>query len=162
MFNNRYLVGASVVVLLIGGVLAGKSYFQKGEVKSVDSEESRGEKVVIYKSPTCGCCTGYSAYLEQQGFEVEVVNQENITSVKDEYNIPYSMQSCHTAFIGDYFVEGHVPIEAIEKLLSEKPDIDGISLPDMPAGSPGMPGVKSEEFVIFSLSDGDSAEFVRL
>jgi len=72
------------------------------------------------------------------------------------------MQSCHTTEIGDYFVEGHVPIEAIDKLLAEKPDIDGITLPDMPAGSPGMPGVKREEFVIYSLKDGESSEFMRI
>lgn len=162
MFNNRNIVVASLVVLLFGGLLIGKSYFQNGKVESSNISSSSREKVVIYKSPTCGCCTGYTAYLEKQGFQVDIVNQENITSIKDEHNIPYGMQSCHTAIIGNYFIEGHVPVEAIDKLLSEKPDIDGISLPDMPAGSPGMPGVKSEEFVIYSISDGEEQEFVRL
>jgi hypothetical protein len=162
MFNSRNLVIAVLAVFLLGGFVVGKSYFQNKKEGAVESTASRSEKVVIFKSPTCGCCVGYSAYLEDQGFEVEVVNQEDITSVKDEHNIPFSMQSCHTAIIGDYFVEGHVPVEAIDKLLSEKPDIDGIALPDMPAGSPGMPGVKSEEFVIYSLNSGDDQEFVRL
>lgn len=161
MLNNKNVVIASLVAFLFGGLLIGRSYFQKA-VESDDSKSRRSEKVVIYKSPTCGCCIGYSAYLEKQGFEVEVVNQENISSVKDEHNVPYDMQSCHTAIIGDYFIEGHIPVEAIDKLLSEKPYIDGIALPDMPAGSPGMPGVKSEEFVIYSLSDGNPQEFVRL
>jgi hypothetical protein len=161
MVKYKYII-ISLSVLLLGGFFVGKSYFRNATVKSVGSTVNRSEKVVIYKSPTCGCCTGYSAYLEKQGFDVEVVNQENISSVKDDHNVPYSMQSCHTAIIGDYFVEGHVPIEAIDKLLSEKPDIDGIALPNMPAGSPGMPGAKSEEFVIYSLNDGDDQEFVRI
>lgn len=162
MPNNRNLVIAALAIFLVAGLFVGKSYFRNGDVESSNVTNSSRGKVVIYKSPTCGCCTGYSAYLEKQGFDVEVVNQENISSVKDDYNVPYGMQSCHTAIIGDYFIEGHVPVEAIDKLLLEKPDIDGIALPDMPAGSPGMPGVKSEEFVIYSLSDGDDQEFVRL
>ena len=162
MINKKYLLVTLIVVLLFGGLLIGKFYFQKGEVESSNISSSFREKVIIYKSPTCGCCTGYTAYLEKQGFQVDVVNQENITSVKGEHNIPYDMQSCHTAIIGDYFIEGHVPVEAINKLLSEKPDINGISIPDMPAGSPGMPGVKSGEFIIYSLSNGDSEEFTRL
>ena len=85
-----------------------------------------------------------------------------MNSIKEKYNIPYNMQSCHTTEIGDYFVEGHVPIEAVNKLLAEKPDIDGITLPDMPSGSPGMPGPKREEFIIYSLKDGEAEEFMRL
>jgi hypothetical protein len=72
------------------------------------------------------------------------------------------MDSCHTLIIEDYFVEGHIPIEAIEKLLAEQPDIDGITLPDMPSGSPGMPGVKKGDFVIYSVKGGKTSEFMRI
>ena len=72
------------------------------------------------------------------------------------------MESCHTAIFGDYFVEGHVPIEAVNKLLEEKPDIDGIALPEMPSGSPGMPGPKLEPFKIYSIKDGQASEFLSL
>lgn len=135
------------------------------KVKSSDFGEVKGEddiKAVLYKSPTCSCCLGHAGYLNGKGFDVETVVERDITSVKQKYNIPNNMQSCHTAVIGDYFVEGHMPVEAIEKLLSEKPDIDGISLPNMPAGSPGMPGVKKGDFVIYSLKDGESEEFMRI
>ena len=76
--------------------------------------------------------------------------------------ISTEMESCHTMVIDDYFVEGHMPFEAIEKLLSERPDIDGIALPDMPSGTPGMPGEKIEEWVIYSIKDGQTFIFMRI
>jgi len=125
-------------------------------------EVGTGQAVKLYKSPNCGCCVGHTAYLESNDFEVAVDSSSDLNSIKNQYNIPRSMQSCHTAVIGDYFVEGHVPIEAIEKLLTEKPDIDGITLPGMPAGSPGMPGYKKGDWVIYALKDGVPSEFMRI
>jgi hypothetical protein len=121
-----------------------------------------GQEVTIFKSPTCGCCVGHADYLENEGYYVDVQPTEDLEPVKQRYNIPESMQSCHTAVIGDYFVEGHVPQEAIDKLLTEKPDIDGIALPRMPAGSPGMPGIKSGTWTIFALKDGQISEFMKI
>lgn len=72
------------------------------------------------------------------------------------------MQSCHTTVIGGYYIEGHVPVEAIKRLLEEKPQIDGIALPGMPAGSPGMSGSKEGPFVIYSISGGQTSEFMRI
>ncbi|MFC7156958.1 DUF411 domain-containing protein [Halomarina halobia] len=77
--------------------------------------------------------------------------------------VPEDVESCHTMDTGSYFVEGHVPREAIGKLAAEEPDIAGIALPDMPAGSPGMPGEKTEAFAIYAISkDGSYREFIRL
>jgi len=90
---------------------------------------------------------------------VEITYTEDMSSIKRKYQIPQNMEGCHTAVIGDYFVEGHVPIEAIEKLLEEKPDIDGIVLPGMPSGSLGMSGQKIEAFEIYALSNGTASEF---
>ena len=72
------------------------------------------------------------------------------------------MQSCHTSILGKYFIEGHVPIEAINKLVKEKPEIDGIVLPGMPIGTPGMPGVKDEPYVIYQLIDGKPSVFMTI
>ena len=83
-----------------------------------------------------------------------------MSSIKEKYQIPPSMRSCHTVVIEDYFVEGHVPIEAIKKLFAEKPDIDGIVLAGMPSGSPGMPGQKTEAFKIYALRDSQTSEFM--
>ena len=124
--------------------------------------KTSGPTVTIYKSPTCGCCVSYSHYLESKGYNVETVTTDDMESIKQEYNIPRNMQSCHTMVIGDYFVEGHVPIEVVEKLMTEQPKLNGIALPDMPAGSPGMPGVKGEDWEIYSLVNGESSEFMRM
>lgn len=118
--------------------------------------------VTVYKSQNCGCCVGYISELEANGFEVNVVNTADLSAVKQKYGVPHNMQSCHTAVVDGYFIEGHVPIEAVQKLLAERPAIDGIALPNMPAGSPGMPGVKSAPFKVYSVVDGKSSEFVSV
>lgn len=129
---------------------------------AVKDFNENNEEVTVYKSSTCGCCGGYVSELKRKGFNVKVINLDNMNSIKSEYNIPRHMQSCHTMIIGDYFVEGHVPIEAVNKLLSEKPDIDGIALPDMPSGSPGMPGSKRGLWKIYSLKDGVDSDFMNM
>ncbi len=151
---NKSLLITIVIIVAFGGT------FLTMTGNSVN--ENKGIKVTIYKSPTCGCCGGHSAYLDSKGFDVEIITLANVDSTKDKYNIPSSMRSCHTALIEGYFVEGHVPIEAINKLLSERPDIDGIALPNMPAGSPGMPGVKGYDWTIYSITDGQVSEFMRV
>ena len=94
-------------------------------------------------------------------YTTEETYAEDVSSMlTKEYQIPRNMESCHTAVIEGYFVEGHVPVEVIIKLLEEKPDIDGISLPGMPPGSPGMPGQQTEAFKIYALSDGTTSEFM--
>ena len=101
--------------------------------------------------------------IKQKGFDVNMIaNDQALQEIKNQNNIPYNMRSCHTSFIDGYFVEGHIPIEAINKLLTERPDIDGIALPNMPAGSPGMPGYKQGEWIIYSIKDGQASEFMRV
>ena len=101
--------------------------------------------------------------MDKKGFNVEVTQTDDLTPIKNRYNIPSSMESCHTTVIGDYFVEGHVPVEAIEKLLAEKPDIAGIGMPGMPSGSPGMPGAKQGPFVVYAIyKDSTISEFMRI
>ncbi len=115
-----------------------------------------GEKVnaIVYKTQSCGCCGAYISYLQSKGFDVETKTIQDLSGIKEQYGIPADMQSCHTTVIGDYFVEGHVPVEAINKLLLDKPAISGIAMPGMPSGSPGMPGSKTAPFVINAISNG--------
>ena len=110
--------------------------------------------VLLTKSPTCTCCTGHEAYLEGLGMRVKVTVSEDINAVKDVYSIPADMRSCHTSTIGRYFVEGHVPFAAIQQLMEQRPDIDGISLPGMPSGSPGMGGELEGPLVVYAIDDG--------
>ena len=137
------------VILLL--IIAGAVWGFSGQEKTNDSVDP-AKKVVVYKSPTCGCCVKYVSYLEDHGYDVEVNIIKDMNSIKSKYGIPENMESCHTMLIDDYVVEGHIPLEAVDKLLQDRPDISGIALPDMPAGSPGMPGTKIEPFKIYSLN----------
>ena len=118
--------------------------------------------VKVFKTPTCGCCYGYVLFLEKEKYKVKQTDMRSLHSIKQKYNIPVEMQSCHTTIMGKYFIEGHVPIEAINKLLKEQPDIDGIALPGMPIGTPGMPGDKDEPYVIYQLTDGKFSVFMTI
>jgi hypothetical protein len=123
---------------------------------------TQGKKVTVYRSPNCGCCIGYADELKKQGYEVEVVSLDDLNPVKDKYGIPANLQSCHTTVIDGYFIEGHVPIEVVQKLLKEKPEIDGIGLPGMPIGTPGMPGPKREPYRIYKSVDGKFTEYITI
>ncbi len=109
----------------------------------------------VFYSEACGCCVNYIGYLRDSGFNVKATLVNDVKDAKDKLNIPGELRSCHTTKIGDYFVEGHMPVEAIKKLLTEKPQIDGIALAGMPSGSPGMPGAKVP-FEIFGVKKGKS------
>ena len=118
--------------------------------------------VEVFKTASCGCCYGYVLFLEEENFKVKQTDMRSLQTIKKKHNIPLEMQSCHTTILGKYFIEGHVPIEAINKLLKEKPDIDGIALPGMPIGTPGMPGEKEEPYIIYQLVDGKSSVFMTI
>jgi hypothetical protein len=96
----------------------------------------------LYKNPGCICCDRYANYLRANGFDVTVVEHPNMTLIKQKYGAREDLEGCHSTVIGKYVVEGHVPVAPIKRLLDEKPDIKGISLPGMPEGSPGMSGTK--------------------
>lgn len=113
-------------------------------------------KATLYKNPQCGCCEEYAKYLGQNGFQVTIVESFDLPSVKRQNGVPEALAGCHTTIIGGYVIEGHVPVAAIKRLLSEKPAIKGISLAGMPQGSPGMMGEKAGPFTIYEISDGAS------
>ncbi|WP_254432344.1 DUF411 domain-containing protein [Magnetospirillum sp. SS-4] len=114
-----------------------------------------GDKdVTVWKSPTCGCCTGWAEYLQHNGYSVRQIDVDDLDAVKKAHGVPAAMESCHTARIGGYVVEGHVPVEAIDKLLKERPKVRGIASPGMPMGSPGMSGPKEENVIHTFGADG--------
>lgn len=94
--------------------------------------------MTVYKSPTCGCCKLWVDHIEKSGFKVSVIETEEMNPIKLKLGVPAGLGSCHTAKVGGYFVEGHVPANDVKRLLKEKPDALGISVPGMPMGSPGM------------------------
>ncbi|MFA4952760.1 MAG: DUF411 domain-containing protein [Candidatus Pacearchaeota archaeon] len=117
--------------------------------------------ITIYKTQSCGCCEGFISELTKGGFDVKMNVEDNI-DIKGKYNIPEEMRSCHTSFVKGYFVEGHVPLEAINKLIEESPEIDGIALPGMPSGSLGMPGIKDGRLKIYSITNGTASIFMEI
>lgn len=153
------VIGILVVLLVIIALSNGKA-------TSFETLGQLNEEMTLYKSSTCGCCGIYSNYFMGQGNDalmVKNLDETSLSSFKREQGIPEEMESCHTTIVGDYFVEGHIPLEAVEKLLLEKPNIKGIAMPGMPSGSPGMPGGKYGDFVIYAINhDGSYEEFMRL
>lgn len=95
-------------------------------------------KAIVFRTPTCGCCIKWVDHLKKNGFEVEVINKRNLTSIKKVYGVPGHLKSCHTAKIGRYTIEGHVPAKDILNLLKKNLDIKGLAVEGMPLGSPGM------------------------
>ena len=116
--------------------------------------QASAQEVTLYKNPQCGCCEGYAKYLRENGFKVTVKPTHELVAMSREAGLPDDFQGCHLSLIDGYFVSGHVPVATVNKLLTEQPAIKGITLPEMPQGSPGMSGVKTKPFTIFSIGHG--------
>ena len=159
-FKNFFYRSAPLVALLISFFLISSFVINKQDTSAVTKTSKHN--VEVFKTASCGCCYGYVLFLEEEKFKVKQTDMRSLHLIKKKYNIPLEMQSCHTTILGKYFIEGHVPIEAINKLLKEKPDIDGIALPGMPIGTPGMPGEKEEPYIIYQLVDGKSSVFMTI
>lgn len=159
MVKKRYYAGIGILIIIASLIILSNL----GSSSYVALSSFEGE-VTFHKSMSCGCCGLHLNYVTRNGgLNPDVMNMDDVEKVKDEYGIPLDLRSCHTMVIGDYFVEGHMPLEAIDKLIREKPDIKGIALPGMPAGSPGMPGVKGYEWTITAVNkDGTTYEFMKI
>ncbi len=118
----------------------------------------------VYKSASCGCCTAWVDHLRESGFEVKTHNVPNTAAYRTRYGIPSSLGSCHTATIGVYALEGHVPAGDIRRLLAERPKAAGLAVPGMPMGSPGMemPGMAADAYdVLLVKRDGSHTVYRR-
>jgi hypothetical protein len=104
--------------------------------------------VTVYKSPTCGCCGKWVEHMRANGFEVTVNDMPDVAPIKDKQGVPSALRSCHTALVGGYAIEGHVPADLVKKLLKEHPNAAGIAVPGMPMGSPGMEGATKDTYNI--------------
>jgi hypothetical protein len=116
--------------------------------------------MTVWKSPWCGCCGGWIEHVRASGFAVEVKESEDLDSVKNQAAIPEELRSCHTAMVGGYVIEGHVPAADVERLLAGRPDARGLAVPGMPSGSPGMENGTIEPYDVLLLNrDGTSEVF---
>ena len=120
----------ALITVLFGAAAAGIAWAQQPAAPAVE----------VFRSPTCGCCLKWVTHLRDAGFDVRVkdLEQDALDKVKSDYGIPASAQSCHTARVAGYTVEGHVPAADVRRLLKDKPAVAGIAVGGMPAGSPGM------------------------
>lgn len=134
---NKRVIGM-IAVLGLGGAMAFTAF---------QPAPATAREAVVYKNPQCGCCKGWATYLQRNGYRVTVIDTDDMEGVKHRLQVPDSLHSCHTATIDGYVVEGHVPVEAIDKLLTRRPDFIGIASPGMPSGSPGMDGPKVDNVV---------------
>ncbi|MDO8462921.1 MAG: DUF411 domain-containing protein [bacterium] len=145
------LLGIGAIIAVVVGSTAIGATRRDGTNAAVIAQPSTA---IVYTSPTCGCCANYIAYLKRVGYSVEVrsVDDAQLAAVKDDRGVPATGRSCHTAEIAGYTIEGHVPVEAIDRLLAERPAVRGIGLAGMPSGSPGMPGTKTATFDVYAFA----------
>jgi len=151
VLNRRHALVALLAVPVLTGALAGTAAAQ-------------GPRVVVHKNESCGCCKLWVQHLEKAGFSVQVVDVDNLGPIKERVGVPYGKGSCHTAEVGGYFVEGHVPAADIQRLLRERPQAKGLTVPGMPAGSPGMevPAGQVDPYeVLLVAKDGSTTVYAR-
>lgn len=140
----------TILALAAAGLVGGGAYY-------LTMPQAQAQQATLYKNPQCGCCEIYAEYLEDTGFEVEVVPTHDLAQISQDAGVPAGLQGCHTMMVDGYVVDGHVPVDIIQRMLEERPDIAGITLPGMPTGSPGMGGTKIGPFTVYTV-DGAGAE----
>jgi hypothetical protein len=120
-------------------------------------------RMVVTKDPTCGCCTAWVEHVRAAGFDVAVVESSDLSRLKIRLGVPQTLASCHTAEIGGYVIEGHVPPAVIKRLLAEKPDAKGLAVPGMPVGSPGMEveGMEPDTFEVVLFGPSGQRTYAR-
>jgi len=167
MKKNRVVALAVVVVAGIAGCSAGPAPVNKGPqtltVTAYPVPESANSgaatlasnsdaliPIKVYKDPNCGCCKDWVKHLEANGFKVETMDMPDLSPLKQKYGVKQELQACHTAIVGGYVVEGHVPADVIKKMLKEKPAIAGLAVPGMPQGSPGMESATKERYNVLT------------
>lgn len=154
----------ATVALLATAALVGCSADESASPAMTATSDGSGAvaSVVVYRTPTCGCCEDYEDYLREHGYTVQSEVRDDLQPIRAEHKVPGDAASCHTVSIGGYAVEGHVPIEAIDMLLAERPTIDGIGIPGMPTNAPGMGEPDGRPLEVLSFSDGNVQPFVTL
>ncbi|MCE9663035.1 DUF411 domain-containing protein [Halomonas sp. M5N1S17] len=141
---NRKTKKAAALSLLIGGALALYLALTPG------TSTQAGPVVEMYQDPNCGCCTDWADHLKEAGFEVRQHKTRDMRSVKVEHGVTPELSSCHTALVEGYVIEGHVPAADIHRLLEEKPDVVGLTVPGMPHGSPGMETGRYDDYAVLT------------
>lgn len=131
VIRRSFRSAVAILALGLASLVVGSVFAQRGAA-------SRLPPVTVYKDAGCGCCALWGQHLEKAGFAVSYVNSTDLPAIRSKYRVPRTLQSCHTAVVDGYAVEGHVPADDLKRLLATKPRVAGIAVPGMPLGSPGM------------------------
>lgn len=124
--------------------------------------DTTGNTLVVYKSPTCGCCKNWESHMREAGFKVVSIDTADVSPVKRDHGVTHDLASCHTALIAGYVIEGHVPAEDVKRLIAERPNVAGLAVPGMPMGSPGMEGPISQRYDVVAFGkDGKREVFAK-
>ncbi len=145
---TKWILGAVSAGLfaLIGGL----AFFAAG------SGTASADTITVYKTPWCGCCTSWIEHLQRDGFDVRVIEREDLAPVRASLGVSDALASCHTAKVAGYAIEGHVPAAEIRRLLKERPGAAGLAVPGMPMGSPGMETPNPPDAYDVILFDGEA------
>ena len=117
--------------------------------------------ITVHRDPSCGCCSGWVRHLQNAGLRARVIETQDLDTVKKQLNIPEDLAACHTAEIAGYVIEGHAPAPAIRRLLAEKPSAQGLAVPGMPIGSPGMEGANPQPYAVVLFGPGGRSSYMR-
>ena len=153
MSINNFMKNKLIFVYPLLAVLAISGYM----VFESSSKKAHAEEILVYKTPTCGCCNKWVKHLKDEGFNVKTKDIVDLQPVKNQFGVQPRFQSCHTAKVGKYFIEGHVSASDIKRLLKEKPDIKGLAVPGMPMGSPGMEGDRKDDYNVLAIDKNYNA-----
>lgn len=115
--------------------------------------QSSGPLISVFKTPTCSCCGNWVEHLKANGFAVKVQDVDSTAAYRKRYRVPQGMESCHTAVVNGYAIEGHVPATDIKRLLKERPKLLGLAVPGMPLGSPGMEGARNDAYSVLGFDE---------
>ena len=164
----------ALLLTLAGGALAGcaSDDAPAPATETADVSPARGDTsaapidpdaplLTVYKSPTCGCCSMWAQAMAREGFRVETVDTDRLAAIRDSLGMPGDLAACHTATVGGYAVEGHVPPQAVRRMLAERPEARGLAVPGMPLGSVGMEqgDTRQPYDVLLIGSDGEAAVY---
>mgnify|MGYP001329809909 FL=1 len=151
----------SSIVLRLAAV-AGVAVVALGTTALLRAPAPAAPTITVYKSASCGCCGKWIEHLRAAGFTVQAFDTEDLVSVATSMGVPFRLTSCHTARVGNYAIEGHVPADLIKKLLAEHPALAGLAVPGMVTGSPGMEGPGAQSYDVIAWNrDGKTTIYAR-
>jgi hypothetical protein len=160
--RRAFLRSAGLFALAGSGVSLLAACGESGSERTQTNSAERGISVTLHRAEGCSCCAVYADYLRDNGFTVELDTVDDLGPIRQRYSIPEAAVGCHTSVLDDYVVEGHVPVEAIDRLLTERPAIDGISVVGMPTNSPGMGEPNGEPLDVVSFHNGRVEDYLSV